>query len=201
MKIKIHNFEQGSEEWFNVRKGKLTASHAQAIATAGKGLETLVNEKLAELFSTAEKEVYENDDLKRGIEMEAQAVSMYEFDTGNEVSSVGFVELNEYVGASPDGMVGESGLVEVKCPNDKNYFKLLMSGEIDYKYIWQMQFQMFVCDRDWVDFIAYNPNYKKSMFLQRVNKSELMQSKIAIGVDIGIEKIKILTEKYKKLIK
>ena len=187
--------EQGTDEWFEVRKGKMTASHAQAIASAGKGLETYVWGVVAEAFSSGEKEFYSNTDMARGNELEEVAISMYELEKGVETSVIGFVEHNEYVGASPDRVV-EDGLIEVKCPNDVNFLKILLEKKIDSKYEWQMQMQMFVTGKKWVDFVAYNPNFEKSLFIKRVNIDPVKQEKLKIGIETGIEMIKVLKSKY-----
>ena len=194
--MKIHTMEQGTDEWFAVRNGKMTASHAQAIGSCGKGLETYCWQVVAESLSSGEKEFYTNKDMERGNELEAQAISMYELEKGVETEIVGFVEHNEYVGASPDRLVGEDGMVEVKCPNDINFFKGLVEKKIDSKYEWQMQMQMFVTGRKWCDFVAYNPNFENSLFIMRVNLDPEKQEKLKQGIALGTEKIKAIQAKY-----
>ena len=166
--MKILDVKQRSPEWFEAKRGKLGASHAQAIGNQGKGLETYIIELMAEYFSNAEKESYTNEHIERGNELEAQARSIYEFETGNEVSEVGFVEYDDYVGCSPDGLVGDDGLIEIKCPSDKVYFQYMLDNKVDVGYYWQMQMQMLVTGRIWVDYVVYNPNYDKSIIIQRI---------------------------------
>jgi len=194
--MKIHTMEQGTDEWFEVRKGKMTASHAQAIGSCGKGLETYCWQVVAESFSSGEKEYYTNKDMERGNELEAQAISMYELEKGVTTKAIGFVELNENVGASPDRTVEEEGLAEVKCPNDINFFKALIEKKIESKYEWQMQMQMLVTGRKWCDFVAYNPNFENSLFIMRVYLDPVKQEKLKEGISLGTEKIKALQAKY-----
>jgi len=192
--MKIYTFEQGSEEWFSARLAKFTASTAQAIATAGKGLETLVYKKLAEKLTNKAPEAYSNEDIERGHELEAMARDAYELETGNIVEQVGFCELNEYVGASPDGLV-KDGLVEIKCKNDVNFIKERLSDEIESAHRWQMQMQMYVTDRKWCDYVVFNPNFEKSLVIKRLKRDEEAIKKIKLGLDKGIKMFKDLLKK------
>lgn len=195
-KYKEHSVEQGSEAWFNLRlQYPLTASNAQAIGNQGKGLETLCWEKLAEKYSHADKEPYINKHLERGQELEPLAREMYELETGNDVVEVGFItdeSISTKGGASPDGMIGDNGLIEIKCFADTKHFQAIVesrTGEfkIESQYIWQMQQQMLFTGRQWVDFVAYNPNYEQSLLIQRVEADKEMQEKIKGGLKKGEE--------------
>jgi putative phage-type endonuclease len=197
--MKIHNIEQRTEEWFAIKKGKLGASHAQAIATAGKGLETYIIELMAEYYSIAPKESYTNEHMERGNELEAQARAIYELETGNEVEEVGFIELDEYVGCSPDGMVGEDGLIEIKCPSDKVYLQYLLDDKIDSGYMWQMQMQMLICDRKWCDYVCYNPNFEKSIVIARVKLDGESIDKLSKGFDIAVQRIEEIKTKMREV--
>lgn len=195
--MKVHNVEQGSPEWFNVRSGKVTGSNAQAIGNVGKGLDTVVIETMAEFYSSAEKEQYTNDHLERGKELEDMAATIYGMETDQELAVVGFVEYNEFVGCSPDRLVGEDGMLEIKCPNDKNFLLLLLNGEkeVDSKYVWQVQMQMLVCNRKWVDLCFYNPNFEKSMLTFRILPDEDKFNKLREGFKYAEEKIKEIKSK------
>lgn len=196
---------QGSPEWFALRlKYPLTASNAQAIGNQGKGLETLVWEKLAEKYSLADKEKYTNKDLERGIELEPLARDIYELKTGNKVDEVGFVineEISKVAGASPDGMIlGQNGLVEIKCFEDKKHFQNIVNGlEIETQYLWQMQMQMLFTETEFVDFVAYNPNFKQSLLIKRVVADKEMQNSLIKGLELGEKLLKEIEEKYNVL--
>jgi putative phage-type endonuclease len=199
--MEIINCEQGTPEWFEARKGKVTGSHAQAIATMGKGLDTYVVELMAEMFSSKEKEHFTNEHTERGNELEAQARSIYELETGNVVEQIGFAKYNEFVGSSPDGLINPYGLAEIKCPEDKVYFKILMGGraEIDTGYIWQMQMNMLILDREWCDLIYYNPNFKKSTCIFRIERDAEKVKKLLSGFIVAEEKIKLYKNIYQNL--
>lgn len=195
--MKIHNLEQGTPEWFAVRLGKFTASSATAIAAKGKGLETLVFEKVAEILTGKQKPPYTNPDMERGIELEKEARNAYELETGIKVVQVGFCELDEHTGASPDGLVGEKGLNETKCPNDVNFAKYLYDGKVDTGYNWQMQMQMLVTDRQWNDYTVYNPNFPNPIIIKRIPRNETDIAKIKAGLAFGIGQKNLFLEKIK----
>lgn len=198
--MKIYdNIEQGSEEWFAIRKGKMTASHAQAIGNNGKGLDTYILELMADFYSSGEKEQFSNKHTERGEELEPVARQIYELETGNEVKQVGFIEHNPNVGCSPDGLVGEDGGIEIKAIDDVGYFKYLLNGEkeIDSKYVWQVQMNLLITGRKWWDFIAYNPNYKKSMCIFRITPDKDKFEALEKGFEIGRAKILEIENKIK----
>src|SRR3989304_2454768 len=191
--MKIYDkLEQGSEEWFKVRLGKLTASDAQAIATNGKGLETLVYQKVAELMTGKAPESYTNADMERGHELEALARNSYELETGILVKQIGFIELDEFVGCSPDGLIAEEGLQEIKCKNDANFVKFLYSKSIDPEHEWQMQMQMLVTGRKWVDYVLFNPNFKKGTIITKIARRDDMIKKLEAGITKGREMIQTI---------
>ena len=198
--MKIHDVEQRSPEWFALRKQyPLTASKAQAIGNNGKGLETLVWEKLAEAYSSGVVEDIGNRHTERGIELEPQAISLYELETGAKVEVVGFItndKVSKVAGASPDGLIGKDGLLEVKCFDDAKHFKMTIEGlEIEPQYQWQMQMQMLITGRKWCDFCAYCPNYKQSLLIERVYADKDMQDKIKGGLIEGEKIIKEIKSK------
>ena len=197
--MKIYNFEQRTEDWYNIRKGKMTASNAETIIANGKGLETYIYNLMAEYYSSAEKENYINADMQRGIDLEPEARLEFEFYTNLDVQEVGFIEHNEFIGVSPDGLIGDDGLIEIKCPNDSIYFKLLLSNNIKPEYIAQMQMQMYVTDRQYCYFVSYNPNFEKSLYIKKINRDEEMIEKLKKGLERGTQLIKEIKENFRKV--
>lgn len=200
--MKTHDVQQGSDPWFALRlKYPLTASEAQAIGNQGKGLETLCFSKLAEKYSASAKEKYTNEHLARGVELEPQARSIYELETGYTVEVIGFVtndKISKLCGASPDGLVGKEGLLEIKCFDDVKHFRFMVDSDcfkVEPEHVWQMQMQLLVTGRKWVDFVAFNPNYKKSILIQRIEADLEMQKKIKEGLKIGEKIIKDIEKK------
>lgn len=182
----IHkDLQQGTDEWLKVRLGKFTASKASAIGSNGKGLTTLIWEKIDEIISGEIKQGFKNADMERGNELEPRARIAYEFETMNAVEQVGFIELDKYTGCSPDGLVGKDGLVEIKCPTNRVFYEYMTSGKIDTGYMWQMQMQLLVSGREWVDYVVFNPNFKNSTIIKRVNRDESAIAKIEAGLMTG----------------
>ncbi len=171
--------EQGTPEWFAQRCGKVTASRvADVIAKTKSGyaasrknyMAQLVAERLTQTVSDS----YSNAAMQWGIETEPQARAAYSlFHAGNmEVTEAEFVvhPVMDFAGASPDGYVGKSGLVEIKCPNTATHIDTLLSGKIPAKYITQMQWQMACTSRGWCDFVSFDPRLPDylSTFVSRV---------------------------------
>lgn len=199
--MQIHNFEQHSQEWYEIRRGKLSGSVAHTIATNGKGLETLCLEKATEILTGIVPDGYSNEAMQHGNEYEDEARNIYELTTGLSVEQVGFCEDNEYVGVSPDGLVEDSegvGLVEIKCPTDKTYTQYLIDGKIKPEYYSQMQMQMLITNRVWCDYVVYNPHFQKSIIITRVYPDKAEMDKIANGLLSGIEQIKNIVKTAKE---
>lgn len=200
--VKIYeDLEQGTPEWLSVRIGKMTASKATAIGNYGKGLDTLVENLMAEYFSSGEKQHFDSEDTERGNEYEPVARRMYEFEMGYTVKEVGFIEYNDYVGCSPDGLVGDEGGIEIKCLNDEKYFKHLLYGDemIDSSHMWQVQMNLLITGRKWWDLIIYNPNYKKSMCIYRIMPNENKFAELLKGFEIGSKRIEEIKNKVNSI--
>lgn len=197
--MKIHNVAQLSPEWFKLRQKRMTASHAQAIAANGKGLNTYITKLMQEYYSTQEPEHFSNKHTDRGNELEDSAVFLYSVETGLNTQPVGFVEYSEHVGCSPDRFVQKNGTVEVKCPDDKVYFQYLLDGKIDTKYVHQMQMQMLICEKSFCDYVVYNPNYERKIIIKRIEPDLKAWDKLKIGFESGEKLIKEIEEKIKHL--
>lgn len=196
--LEVFDVEQGTPEWFQARKGVLTASCAQEIGNNGKGLETYVLEKIAEQFSSAVPVMFENDDTKRGKDLEAQARIIYELEKDVSVKTIGFIKIKgRRIGCSPDGLIKEEGMCEIKAHNDKNHLLLILQGQkaVPSKYLWQMQMQMYITGRKWCDYVAYNPNFKKNILVFRVTPDKEMQIELFKGFQRGEELLKELETK------
>lgn len=195
----IHNFEQGSDEWFKIRLNKLTASNAHTIGVGGKGLETLCYKLVAEKLTGKVEEGYKSPAMQRGNDLENEAANAYELETGDLTTKVGFCELDEYVGASPDRLINDDGLLEIKCKTDIVYLKELLGCEIDPEHYSQMQMQLYVTDRKYCIYSIYNPNFKKSLIIKRIERDERAIEKIKVGLETGKAIIKTMLEKINNL--
>lgn len=191
--------EQGSPEWKAMRNGKATASkmadiRAKTKSGWGASRTNYAAQLVAERLTGTPAESYTNAAMQWGIEQEPHARNAYEADTGALVSEVDFIDHPsiQMAGASPDGLVGEDGLVEFKCPNTATHIETLLSGDVDEKYRLQMLWQMACTGRKWCDFVSYDPRMPPEMqlFIKRVERDD-----VAIA---GLEKDvqQFLTEVY-----
>jgi len=179
---------QGSDEWHELRSGKFTSSKANTIATAGKGLLTYVSEILEpHVCGHISARFQGSSDTQRGNILEPIARTMYTFETGRMVREVAFVQAGDFIGVSPDGLVGNDGLVEIKCRNNAKHIAIALLGEPSKETYMQMQMQMLVTGRQWCDFIAYNPYVMgKPLIVQRILPDEKAFAKLLNGLEKGI---------------
>jgi putative phage-type endonuclease len=183
-KVTIYNdIHQRSEEWYNIRLGRVGGSESSVLSVKGKsesGLGaaafTLLYEKAYEIIQ--EEPVKENIvtfAMQRGMDLEPEAIHEYELSKMVKVDQVGYI-LNsdfKYAGYSPDGLVGEDGLIEVKCPGNSEFMRQIITNEIPKQYFCQMQWGMFISGRKWCDYVVYNPDYHKSpLYIDRVDRIE-----------------------------
>lgn len=156
--------EQGSDEWHQLRLGKVTASRvADVMAKTKSGVSASRGNYLVQLaiqrVTGVVEESYTNDAMQWGVDNEAQARVAYEIASQNFVDQVAFVlhPTIEGFGASPDGLVGECGLVEIKCPNSATHWSYIKANEPPNKYYIQMQAQMACTNTQWCDFVSFDP--------------------------------------------
>jgi hypothetical protein len=167
----------------------MTASHAQAIGANGKGLKTYIRQIMADYYSSAEQESYSNKNMELGLEREEKAAPIYSYEHNVIVKKVGFVTSGDYVGCSPDRFADDNGLAEIKCPTDKVYLDLLLDEKIDTKYQWQIQMQMLICEKEWTDYVVFNPNFKQNLFVKRVYPDNKKVKALQEGFKAGEEMI------------
>jgi putative phage-type endonuclease len=168
---------QGSDEWKAARLGRVTASRvadlmAKTKSSWGASRKNYMAELIAERLTGVPAESYMNAAMQHGIDTEPQARAAYEFFCDATVEQVGFIEhpLIKMAGASPDGLVLDDGLVEIKCPNTATHIETILTREIPGKYVTQMQFQMACTGRAWCDFVSFDPRMPEHLrlFTKRV---------------------------------
>lgn len=179
--MRIIDCEQGSDEWRLARLGKIGASMV-ADATArtktgwGASRANLAARLVAERLTGNLTESFTNDAMRWGTEKEPEARAFYEFVQGVTVAQVGLVlhPKIDHAVASPDGLIGDHGLIEIKCPNTATHIETLRSGTYDSRYAKQMQWQMACTGRQWVDWVSYDPRMpgEMQMFVQRVPRDD-----------------------------
>lgn len=172
---------QGTEAWKLARCGSLGASRmADAVARTktgyGASRANLMAELLVERLTGVPTEGYTNAAMQWGTEKEPEARAAYEFKADVDVAEIGIVKHPTIPGthASPDGLVGDDGMVEIKCPNTATHVETLLGDEIAGKYVTQMQWQMACTGRKWCDFVSFDPRLPESMalFVKRVHRDD-----------------------------
>ena len=167
----IHNVEQGSLDWQMLRSGIPTASRFDKIATAekcarSKSFEGFAHHLIAERILGHPIEIGSTSFMQRGNLVEKQAREFYELQTDNVPTRVGFITLDdESAGASPDGLIGTDGLLEIKCPTPAVHVGYLLDAEgIGFRQ--QCQGQLWIAERSWVDTLSYNPDLPSTVVRQ-----------------------------------
>ncbi|MBT50959.1 MAG: exonuclease [Acinetobacter sp.] len=156
------NILQRSGDWYAERCGKVTASRVKdlnAKPSKGKALNALGLTILAERLTGVQKETPTNFAMQWGIDNEPYAIAAYENETGFFVNGTGLIDhpFIEMFGASPDGLVGENGQIEVKCPDTTTHLNTLLTKEVPEEHIPQITSQLACTRRQWCDFVSYDP--------------------------------------------
>lgn len=172
---------QGSDQWKALRLGKVTASRvADVVARTktgyGASRANYMAQLIAERLTNTVAESYTNAAMQHGTETEPEARSAYEFYQGVTVTEIAFVPHPkiDQAGCSPDGLVADDGLVEIKAPQTATHLETLLSQAIPSKYVPQMMWQLACCGRQWVDFVSYDPRMPEHMrlFVKRLHRDE-----------------------------
>ena len=160
----IHNVAQRSPEWFALRAGKLTGSCAKDVLATIKSGEAAARRDLKyklvaeRLSGQSQEDAYVNAAMQWGIDHEAEAVAAYEAATGALVQPIGFVEHDDLpVGTSPDGFVGEDGIVSIKCPKTATQIRYWRDGKEPSEHAAQNTHELWLTERAWIDFVSYDP--------------------------------------------
>jgi putative phage-type endonuclease len=204
----VSDIEQGTDAWLRQRLGRVTAScvaDVMAKTKTGWAATRLAyrSRLVIERLTGEPLDTYLNDDMRRGIEMEPEARGAYEFYQGCTVQQVGFVPhpTIPMAGCSPDGLVGEDGLVEFKCPRSNTHLETLLGREIPGKYQLQMMFQMACTGRRWADFVSYDPRFPEEMrlFVKRIERDDARIKDICDHVECFLQEIDATVAELTKL--
>lgn len=168
--MRLHDVAQRSPEWIALRVGKLTASRAGAmLATTSKGWAAsrrnlLMQLALERVTGQSQESGYQSQAMQDGIEREPIAVACYQELTGVTVQPIGFVSHDELpVGCSPDGFIGDDGLLSVKCPIPATHWDYLKSRTVPDDYMKQILHEFWITGRRWCDFFSYQPFFPERL--------------------------------------
>lgn len=199
LRMRMLNLTQNSEEWLQARRGKVTASSFSKIITPAKGDKSTsatvyAYEIIAELMG-AENESFSNGFTEMGHEREDDARSVFEFITDLKVDQVGMIVTDcERIGCSPDGLIGDDGGLEIKCPKASTHIKYLLDGTLPLEYKTQVQGSLMVSERDFWYFMSYHPQLPP--FILKVERDEEFIAKMQSHINDFLSDVEI---KIKKL--
>ncbi len=190
--MKIYDCIQNSEEWYQVRLGKVTASCFSKANAGGQGKtrKTYMIQLIAERLTQSEQEGFSSAVMVRGQEIEPYAREYYELLNDVSIREVGFVERNENIGASPDGFIGEDGLIEIKCPLSTTHIATILADKVPTTHKPQIQGQLWVCEREWCDFVSYDPRVRqRPFFCERIYRDEDYIKELHIKIQMFIDEM------------
>ena len=201
MTLEIIDCGQNSPEWYAARLGIPTASRFKDVIAKGQGLTrrkylyTLAGERL----TGEQAESYTNEAMERGHALEAEARERYAFQRDAEPQLVGFMRRKvgeHWIGASPDALLGEHGLLEIKTKAPHLQLECLDGGRLPPDHVAQVQGQLWVSGRQWCDFVSYWP--KLPLFVVRVERDDAYIATLSVEVMAFCEELEALTNKYRR---
>jgi exodeoxyribonuclease (lambda-induced) len=208
--IKIRNeFQQDSLEWHKCRSGKLTGSDFHTLLGSGETAKKLIAKKAMQRVLTDnqllqhlsnEENYFKGYDIQRGKDLEAVARIEFEKAYDYSVEEVGFVDIASsnwagFVGCSPDGLVGEDAILEIKCPREEKYFLTSITEDIDKEYYTQIQFNMLICKRQKCYFVIYNEIFGLNVLV--INRDDdYINDKIIPTINLKILEMQKMISKF-----
>jgi putative phage-type endonuclease len=201
---------QGTDEWFAARRGKVTASRvADVMARTKSGFAASRSnykaELVLEILTNTTAVGFVSEAMKWGTEQEPNARALYASTIFDPVVEVGFVDHPDILGAgcSPDGLVGDDGIVEIKCPNTATFLEIFLTDNIPQKWLTQIQMQLDCTGRKWCDFVCYDPRMPEGgqIYVQRVERDEMFISTMREMIQTFIKELNEEVEQVKTKIK
>jgi predicted phage-related endonuclease len=209
--MQIHNVEQNSPAWMNLRLGIITASSMKDVLSKGRSKtatsvtrQTYMDKLMGEQLSGRFPSNYTNEAMMMGHELEKYAREYYERATGNKVTQVGFITNHDDIGTvgfSPDGLIGEDGVLEIKSRMDHVQVRVLLNDAPSPEHYAQMQCGLWVSERQWCDYVSFNEYIPP--FIRRVHRDDefianMREQVIEFYAEMTAN-LKILTDKVKAM--
>lgn len=199
--------EQGTEQWFAARLGKVTASRVADVMAKTKtgpaaSRKNYMMELLCQRLTGRSEDGFTSAAMQRGTELEPIARVLYEAESGILVEQEGFIDHPEieWFGASPDGLVGDAGLIEIKCPNTATHIDFMRSRKPDSRYQWQMLAQMACTGREWCDFVSYDDRLPEHLQLicERFHRDDERISQMEAEIRAFLAELGKLTQELER---
>ena len=200
--------DQRTDDWFLARLGKVTASKVKDVMAKGRGSapsatrQNYMMQLLCERLTGRREEGFTSAAMQRGNDLEPVARSAYEIDRDVMTVETGLIQPPKIdgFGASPDGLVGERGMLEIKCPNTATHVFTMQSGRHDPQYEWQMFAQLACADRDWVDFVSFDDRMPGELqyFCARLERDERRIREMETEVKLFLEELAELEQEMRE---
>jgi putative phage-type endonuclease len=190
--------DQRTDEWYQARLGKVTASRLADVLAKIKTGEAAARanyriELVAERLTGTRAQSFTSASMQWGIDYEQAAVAEYELATGRFIRDCGFIQHPTIIdsGASPDGLVGDDGLIEVKCPETKTHINTLLTKQVPAQYLPQMQWQLACTGRGWADFVSYDPRIPQHLqtAIIRVERDQKLIDEYTVEVNQFLDEV------------
>jgi putative phage-type endonuclease len=191
----FHDIQQNTDEWSALRLGKFTGSVAGDLfmGKSTAGYQKAIYSPVYERMFGEKPEGFRGKWMDRGHEVEPFAAQQYETETFNQTTNGGFWQVGEWFGASPDRMVEKDGMLEIKCPAYNTMIDYLIDGKLPKIYKWQVVSHMYAADRDWCDFMAFEP--RLTPLVLRVHRDEKTEAELVAKLAESVEKAQALMVK------
>lgn len=194
--MEIFTFEQGSEEWHEAKLGIVSTSNFDKVFNKGSGRGLFMRKLAAEKLTGNSQIGYTNENMENGQELEEYAREHYQITQDCSVEKVGFIKRNDWVGSSPDSLVDDNGLLEIKCPIPSTHIENILKAKMPTCYIPQIQGQLWVTERKWCDWISYCPTVKNRPFFSiRILRDEKYINVLEIAVEQFVTELKEMIKK------
>jgi putative phage-type endonuclease len=203
----VAELEQRTPEWYSMRSGCATGSKVADIMTKlkkggyGAARANYVLEVAWSRLTGLTMDHYVSPAMLFGMENEPLARAAYEIATDSMVSEVGLAlhPRIKFFAASPDGLIGDRGVLECKCPNSSTHLTYLLRGEVPEEYQWQMLAEMACCERDWCDFVSFDPRMPDNLqlFVRRFHRDEARIAEMEAEVELFLTEVEQTLEKLK----
>lgn len=197
MSITKHNMQQGSYEWHEMRCAKVTGTVFKKLM--GADMLSLIDRIIAQQETGyIDDDGFVSDAMQRGTDLEPVAAKEYEVRTGVTLERIGFIHsvVHPLFGYSPDGLVGDAGEIEIKCPSTESHVRYIRQDQVPNDYKWQV-LEKFILrpELEWVDFVSFDPRFgKKPMFIYRQMRGDVIED-----IEKGIEQIAKFEQKFEEI--
>ena len=193
----ITDIDQLSDAWFKLRIGSIGGSTIAQATANGQARTTLMYRLAGEILSGKKYEGRTTPVMQMGIDLEPEARQWYEYATGNKVTQVALVRLTPHKHCSPDGLIGDGGMTQIKCVIPSTFAKVVCEDRVPPEYKKQLQWEMFISEREWNDFTCYCQPIENPIFIKRMVRDDKFIKELNADCDKFIDEMLAIVEKVR----